>query len=206
MDIGARDIHFDYLHLLLAVDAGAAFGILVDRESADVGDDGFVEYRAQMRQLLRDDGIDARVLQSDRVDHAGAALGYARRRVAETRLARGALERQGAKYVYVVELVVLAAEPEGAAGGDDGIVQLDAAQLYLKIEIVCHSLLVYHIISSRFMTGPSLQMRLLPARVLQLQPMQAPKPQPIRSSKLNSPCTAGYARLRARSMGIGPQA
>ena len=34
-------------------------------------------------------------------------------------------------------------------------------------------------------TGPSLQIRLLPYLVLQEQPMQAPKPQPMRSSKLN---------------------
>ena len=55
------------------------------------------------------------------------------------------------------------------------------------------------------MTGPSLQMRLLPVRVLQEQPMQAPKPQPMRSSKLIWP-EVWLALYKAFSMGSGPQA
>ena len=46
------------------------------------------------------------------------------------------------------------------------------------------NLCVYHKISSFSRTGPSLQIRLYPVMVLQEQPIQAPNPQPILSSKL----------------------
>ena len=80
-------------------------------------------------------------------------------------------------------------------GGDDGVVHLNAAEDHF-----C----VHHTISSFSSTGPSLQMRLLPYFVSQEQPMQAPKPQPIRSSKLNWPevLQASYTAL---SIGSGPQ-
>ena len=61
-----------------------------------------------------------------------------------------------------------------------------------------------HMISSFSSTGPSRQIRLYPVIVLQLQPMQAPKPQPIRSSKENWP-DVFTARYTARSIGSGPQ-
>ena len=54
------------------------------------------------------------------------------------------------------------------------------------------------------MIGPSLQIRLKPVRVLQEQPMQAPKPQPILSSKLSWP-EVFEAFHTALSMGSGPQ-
>ena len=72
----------------------------------------------------------------------------------------------------------LIAKAEGAAGGDNGVVHLNTAEGHFCI---------HHTISSFSSTGPSLQIRLLPYFVLQEQPMQAPKPQPIRSSKLNWP-------------------
>jgi hypothetical protein len=59
-------------------------------------------------------------------------------------------------------------------------------------------------ISSFTSTGPSLQIRLFPYFVRQLQPMQAPNPQAIRASKLN--CPWEHAFQTARSMGSGPQA
>ena len=69
----------------------------------------------------------------------------------------------------------LIAEAVRAAGRDYGVIENYSVKIYLR---------VYHIISSFTSTGPSRQMRLLPYLVLQEQPMQAPKPQPIRSSKL----------------------
>ena len=88
----------------------------------------------------------------------------------------GAFEGEGAQTVDVIQLCKLVAVAKGTAGGDDGVIQRDAAELNPGI---------YHMISSFSSTGPSLQMRLLPYLVLQVQPMQAPKPQPMRSSKLN---------------------
>ena len=56
------------------------------------------------------------------------------------------------------------------------------------------------------LTGPSRQMRFGPCFVLQEQPMQTPKPQAIRSSKLNWPGMSPLFSYTARSMGSGPQA
>ena len=62
-----------------------------------------------------------------------------------------------------------------------------------------------HKSSLRRKTGPSLQTLFGPEAVCIEQPIQAPNPQPMRSSKLNSP-SPGHARYTAFSIGIGPQA
>ena len=144
---------------------------------------------------MGDDRLYARVLKPHGVDHTGVALGDAGSGIAESRLPGGALEGEGSQAVDVVEGGKLLAVAEGAAGGDHRVVQDNAGQRYLCI---------YHMISSFSSTGPSTQMRLLPYLVLQLQPMQAPKPQPIRSSKLRRPLV-GAALYTAFSMGRGPQ-
>ena len=85
----------------------------------------------------------------------------------------GALEGEGAEHVDVVPFGELVAVAEGAAGGDDGVVQRPAGEIYLCV----------HASTSPFLnTGPSLQTRLAPLFVWQVQPTQAPKPQPMRSS------------------------
>ena len=84
--------------------------------------------------------------------------------------------------VDVVEIAEFVAESERTAGRNDRIVQPPAAQ---RNRQVARNRFRYHITSSFVNTGPSLQMRLLPYLVLQLHPMQAPNPQPMRSSKLS---------------------
>mgnify|MGYP002511802348 CR=1 FL=1 len=69
-------------------------------------------------------------------------------------------------------------ESKRSACGYYRIIKLNSAKIYL-----C----VYHIISSLSSTGPSRQILLLPYLVLQEQPIQAPNPQPILSSKLKLP-------------------
>ena len=59
-------------------------------------------------------------------------------------------------------------------------------------------------ISSLISTGPSLQTLLFPFLVWMEQPMQAPNPQPIRSSKLYWPEVAATDSM-ARNIGMGPQ-
>ena len=76
---------------------------------------------------------------------------------------------------------------------------------FFRGPVLCDELLVYHMTSPFVNTGPSLQMRLLPYLVLHEQPMQAPKPQPMRSSNESCP-SCGTASHNARSIGSGPQA
>jgi len=64
---------------------------------------------------------------------------------------------------------------------------------------------IHQSISPLFITGPSLQMRLLPVRVLHEHPMQAPKPHPMRSSN-ESWSSQAAAFYSARSICSRPQA
>ena len=166
----------------------------------------------QARQLLGDHGVDAGILQPHGVDHPRLTFGDAGRGIAEARFARGALERERTEDVDVVKIPEFVAVSERTAGRNDRVVQLQTAQGDGHIRggfscrpILCNELLSYHMISPFVNTGPSLQMRLLPYFVLHEQPMQAPKPHPIRSSNDSWPSCATESH-NARSIGSGPQA
>ena len=154
-----------------------------------------MKYLLELRQLRFDHRVHTGVLQAHSIQQSTGILRDAGGGVAEAGFPGRTLERKGAQHIDVVQLRKLIAKAEGAAGGDDGVVHLNAAEDHF-----C----VHHTISSFSSTGPSLQMRLLPYFVSQEQPMQAPKPQPIRSSKLNWPevLQASYTAL---SIGSGPQ-
>ena len=137
-----------------------------------------MEALCQTRQLLANDLLHAGVLETDGIDHACRALCNTGRGIAEAGILGGTLKGKGAKAVDIVKLGKFIAVAEGTRCGDHGIVKLDTAKGNLGVYFS-------HMISSFTSTGPSLQIRLLPVTVLQEQPMQAPKPQPMRSSKLN---------------------
>ena len=195
MYVGAGDVDLQPAYLFLRRQQGAGLGVFLHREAAHVGHDRLVEHLPQPGQLLGDDGVRAGILQPHGVQQPAVVLRDAGGGVAEPGLAGGALEGEGAQHVDVVELRELIAVAEGTAGGDDGVIQPDTAEGDCR---------VYHRISSFCRTGPSLQMRLVPYFVRQLQPMQAPKPQPMRSSKLNCPEVPQCCHT-ARSMASGPQ-
>ena len=147
-------------------------------------------------QLLANDALHAGILKPHGVEHSPGGFGDAGGGVAEPGLPGGALEGEGPQAVDVVKLRELPPVAESSAGGDHRVVQPDAGEGHPRI---------YHMISSFSSTGPSLQIRLFPYLVLQEHPMQAPNPQPIRSSKLRRPEVA-VALYTAFSMGSGPQA
>ena len=154
-----------------------------------------MKYLLELRQLRFDYRVHAGVLQAHSVQQTARVLRDTGGGVSEAGLPGRTLERKGAQHIDVVQLRKLIAKAEGAAGGDDGVVHLNTAEGHFCI---------HHTISSFSSTGPSLQIRLLPYFVLQEQPMQAPKPQPIRSSKLNWPEVL-QALYTAFSIGSGPQ-
>ena len=190
-----EDVDFDDIRVRRGVCLGAALHVLVHGEAADVVDDGFRVDLPQPGQLLRQHPVDAGVLEPHGVEHPALGLGDAGGGVAEPGLPCGALDADSPQAVDVIPLGELVAEAEGAAGGDDGVLQPDPAE---------GDRCFHHRISSFSSTGPSRQMRLFPYLVLQVQPMQAPKPQPIRSSKLNWP-EVFEVPYTAFSMGPGPQ-
>ena len=195
MNIGAADVDFQPAHLFLLIQLFTGIGVIRRGKAGDVGHDGLVEAGFQLREFFGYDFVHAGILQPHGVDHAAGTLGDAGGGISKTGFFRGSLEGEGAKAVDVIQFGKLITVAKGAGGGDDRVVQLDAAEIDAQAS---------HRISSFRMTGPSLQMRLYPVRVLQEQPMQAPKPQPIRSSKLIWP-EVRVALYTALSIGSGPQ-
>ena len=162
-----------------------------------------MKHLGQLRKLLLQDLVHAGILQSHAVQHPFRAVRDPRRRIAESRLGSRPLEAERAQHIDVVELREFPAVPEGAARSHDRVIEFDPAKAGLHVHIPS----VYHMISLLSSTGPSLQIRLLPYFVSQEQPIHAPNPQPIRSSKLNQPgMGSGAVSQTARSIGSGPQA
>ena len=195
MDVGAGDIHLQPAYLLRPVQLPAYLGVFLYGKTADVGHYRLVKDLPQTGQLLPDDGLHTGVLQPHRVQQAPGVLSDAGGGVSVPGGERRPLEGEGPQTVDVVDLCKFIPIAEGAAGGDDGILQRQAAEGDGGI---------YHTISSLRRTGPSLQMRLWPYLVRQVQPMQAPNPQPMRSSKLNCPSVRQRCHT-AWSMASGPQ-
>ena len=131
-----------------------------------------------MGDLLCDDRVDAGILQAHGVQHTGGDFRDAGLGIAQAGLGSGTFPGEGPQNVQVINLRILPAIAKGAGGGDDGIFQRHPRQGDSQI---------YHTISSLYRMGPSLHTRLEPFAVGTVQPMHAPKPQPIRASKLNCP-------------------
>ena len=195
MHVRTTDIDFEPADLLLTVEPFAGVGIFVNGKAADVRHHFFIKTLFELRELFAYNFVDAGILKPDGVYHAGGALRYSRGRIAEARLFRRALERKSPEAVYVIELSEFVSVAEGAGRRDNGIVELFAAKIHAQSA---------HIISSLSITGPSLQILLLPVSVLHEQPMHAPNPQPMRSSKLYCPGVFMILCI-ARNIGSGPQ-
>ena len=165
-------------------------------KAADVRHNGLMEDLLKLRDLFGDNGFYTGILKTDGIEHTLGTFRDTRRGITEARILGRTLEGERTEAVDVIKLSKFIAEAERTAGGNDRVIDLDTAKIYF-----C----VYHITSSFLSTGPSRQIRLLPYFVLQVQPMQAPKPQPMRSSKLSSPLVL-EASESALSIGIGPQA
>ena len=81
---------------------------------------------AQVRQFFFEERLCADVLQADRVQHARGGLPKARRRIADHRLPRQAFHHEAAQLAEVDDVFELDPVAEGAAGGDHGILKLNA--------------------------------------------------------------------------------
>ncbi len=151
VNIGAADVDLQPAHLFFLVQFFTGIGVIRHGKAGDVGHDRLVKALFQLREFFGNDLLYAGILQPHGVDHAAGTLGDAGRGISEPGFFRGSLEGEGAKAVNVVQFGKLIAVAKGAGGGDDRVVQLDAAEIDAQAS---------HRISSFFMTGPSLQMRL----------------------------------------------
>ena len=82
--LGQRDVELDAGDARHAIEPARDLDVIRDRLAGDVDDHRHPPAGPRPGVLL-DDGVDARVLQPDRVEHAARRLGHARRRVADAR-------------------------------------------------------------------------------------------------------------------------
>ena len=136
MEVGAGDVHLEDADLRAFCETPCVFGVFLEREPADIGDERAVEVLGEPGQLIGYDRVDAGVLETDGVEHARWRLGDAGQGIAETRLGGRALQRDGAEDIEIVPFGELAPEAEGAGGGDDGIMECDAGKRHGKVWIV----------------------------------------------------------------------
>ncbi len=98
------------------------------RAPGDADDDGHAE-RAEIRQVMRDERLDAVVVEADRVEHAGCGLDRSPRRIAGARFLRDRFRENAAEAADVDETFHLAGVAEGARGNEDRIRQPQSAEL-----------------------------------------------------------------------------
>ena len=124
MDVGAGDVHLEDSSIGFPVHTLAYVGILVYTESAHVGEDRSVVDGSQGGHLMVDYLVDARVLQTNCIQHAASpALGYSRQRIAVTRFAGRTFGGDGPQYVQVHPLAHLPTKTASTAGRNNGVLQ-----------------------------------------------------------------------------------
>ncbi len=153
MNIWAGDVDLQNLDLVRFVEPGAVFHVLLQGETADVGDDRAVKEPGNVGNLLMEDCVHAGILEANGVQHAGGGFGNAGLGVARAGLGGGALPGEGAQNVQVIELRKLPPVAEGSRGGNDGVFQCHPSQSDGQ---------VYHRMSSFWNMGPSLHTRQRP--------------------------------------------
>ena len=125
-DVRAADVELDAGDARNAVEAPGDLDVVLDRLARDVDDHRDLPAGPGAGVLL-DDGIDARVLEADRVEHPARRLGDARRRVADPRPERGPLAADRAEPVDVDDLAVLDAVAERPRRDQDRVGEHEAA-------------------------------------------------------------------------------
>ena len=175
VDVGAGDVHLEPANLRTGVELLADLDVFIERKAADICHDGLAENARELGKLLGDNRVHTGVLKTHGVKHTALHLSDARLGIAKARIARRSLKGERAEAIDIVEFCELVAVAEGTARGNNGVIERKRAE-----RDVCF----YHLISSLLNTGPSRQTRLGPFTVSIVQPMHAPKPQPMRASRL----------------------
>ena len=133
-DVGAGDVEFDGGDAGEAVEPGRHADELLVRAAGDADDDRHAE-RGEIRQVVRDEGLDAVVIEADRVEHAGGGFDRSPRRVAGPRLLRDRLGQNAAQPAEIDQAFHLAGVAERARGDQDRIRQPQSAKLDGEIDI-----------------------------------------------------------------------
>ena len=132
--VGAGDIQFVGGDAFAVVENLDRSFVVLAGVAEDVGQHNDVFQLPELRQLLCQERGRADVLEADGVEHAGSGLPQTRRRIANHRFAGETFDHESAQLVEVNDILKLDAVAEGAAGGDDGVLELDASKAHAKIQ------------------------------------------------------------------------
>ena len=127
MHIGARNIHFQRGHAVLAGQDARQFAEFIGRHGVDIGYDGHLLPR-QTGQLVGKKGLHAVVLQAHGVKHPAWRLRHARQRIAHTRLEGQPLDDNAAQAGYVAVGREFLAVAESSRRAENGIFQFQRPQ------------------------------------------------------------------------------
>jgi hypothetical protein len=117
-----------------AVEPRRALGELVRAVAPEVGDDARAPL-AEEREPIAEEGLDADVLEADRVQHAARRLDEPRRRLSRRRAKREALHRDRADGRDVHEARELRPVAERPGRGDHRVRQLDRADRDAAVDV-----------------------------------------------------------------------
>ena len=130
MNVGTGDVNLKPANLLFLIKPLAGINVLLNREAGNISHNRLTKASFQLGKLLGDNLINARILQTDRIDHTHTALGDSGGGVTESGLLCSTLKGEGTKNVYVIKLGKLIAKAERARCGDDRIIKLDTEKIY----------------------------------------------------------------------------
>src|SRR5438309_7188627 len=133
LGVGAGDVQLvsgDAFAFIEDADAALVFLAAV---SEDIADHHYILFLAQLRQLFFYESAGADVLQADGVKHAGGSLEDARRGIAGHGLRRESFGDKAAQLFQSDDFFEFNAVAEGAAGGENRILEANAAELDRQI-------------------------------------------------------------------------
>src|ERR1700690_1817150 len=131
--VGAGNIQLVSGNALAFVQDFQSMFVVFTGVAENIGDDHDVFDGAEFGKLVVHEGAGADVLQADGVQHSGGGFIQARRRVADQGLARKAFDHESAQPLQVDDVFKFHAVAEGAAGGEDRVLQRDSGETDAEI-------------------------------------------------------------------------
>src|ERR1700690_2422186 len=131
--VGAGNIQLVSGNALAFVQDFQSMFVVFTGVAENIGDDHDVFDAAEFGKLVVHEGAGPDVLQADGVQHSGGGFIQARRRVADQGLARKAFDHESAQPLQVDDVFKFHAVAEGAAGGEDRVLQRDSGKTDTEI-------------------------------------------------------------------------
>jgi hypothetical protein len=155
VEVGAGDIDFEDIGGI--ADQAGHFPVFFGGGAGNIDENGGV-FCFEEGELVAEEGFDAGVLETDAVKASRRRFGDAGRGVAVTRPESQPFDAYAAEDGDIEIPVILPAEAETAARGDERVFQRDAREIDRQVGVQALSN-DCHLTSEALKTGPSLQQR-----------------------------------------------